>query len=74
MQKYNNSYKKKHFGDNYWVLGVGFWVVSVGWWGFVVMGDEGWGMILAFGSFELWRGDGAIEKEELLQLIYKFFL
>ena len=53
MQKYNNSYKKKHFGDNYWVLGVGFWVVSVGWWGFVVMGDEGWGMILAFGSFEL---------------------
>lgn len=39
-------------GDNYWVMGVGFWVVSVGWWGIVVMG-EGWGRILAFGSFEL---------------------
>lgn len=39
--------------DNYWVVGVGFWVVSVGWWGIVVMGDEGWGRILAFGSFEL---------------------
>ena len=47
-------------GDNYWVMGVGCWVlsvgcwvVSVGWWGIVVMGDEGWGRILAFGSFEL---------------------
>ena len=45
--------KRNILGDNYWVVGVGFWVVSVGWWGFVVMGDEGWGMILAFGSFEL---------------------
>ena len=40
-------------GDNYWVLGGGFGVGSGGWWGFVVMGDEGWGRILAFGSFEL---------------------
>ena len=65
--------KRNILGDNYWVVAVGFWVVSVGWWWIVVMGDEGWGKILAFGSFELWRGDGAIEKEELLQLIYEFF-
>ena len=48
--------KRNILGDNYWVLGVRFWVVSVGWWWIVVMGDEGWGRILAFDSFELWRG------------------
>ena len=48
--------KRNILGDNYWVVSVGFWVVSFGWWWIVVMGDEGWGRILAFDSFELWRG------------------